>query len=261
MSNSMEQKDCCIQIKNVYKSFGKKKVLENLTLNIPKGKISYLVGRSGEGKSVTIKHLIGLLQPDKGEICIDNLAVQNASEKTWTDIRKKIGVLFQDGALFDSMNVFENVAFPLYNHTKQSTDEIRPRVNELLKMVDLENSENRFSSELSIGEKKRIGIARALALKPEIIFYDEPTTNMDPLLSALIDKLIIETQKSFKGLTSIVVSHDITSMMHIADHIFLLHQGKIYFEGTPDSFKNTDDPLVKQFLDGSLKGPLDVPLV
>jgi len=256
-----EQNECCIQVKNLCKSFGDKVVLKNLCLKIPKGKISYIVGRSGEGKSVTIKHLIGLLKPDSGEILINGMHVQNADEKTWIPIRRKMGALFQDGALFDSINVFENVAFTLLNHTAYSIKKMKIRVKELLKQVELEGIEEQFSSVLSIGERKRVGIARALALNPEILFYDEPTTNMDPLLSALIDKLILSSQKSLKHLTSIVISHDVPSMMQVADHIFLLHQGSIYFEGTPKNFKNSDDPLIKQFLTGSLKGPLDVPLV
>ena len=257
----MEQNEFCIQVKNLCKKFDGKEVLKDLNFNIPKGKISYLVGRSGEGKSVTVKHLIGLHKPDCGEIIINNTPMQNANERTWTELRKKIGTLFQDGALFDSVNIFENVAFPLYNHTSESTEQITPVVKDLLKMVHLSHTENLFSSDLSIGEKKRIGIARALSLKPEIIFYDEPTTNMDPLLSAHIDELILNTQKSIQGLTSLVVSHDIKSMMDVADQIFLLHEGKIYFEGSPDKFQSSDDPLIKQFLDGSLQGPLNVPLV
>lgn len=257
----MENQQFCIQVKNLCKSFGSHVVLDKLNLNIPKGKISYIVGRSGEGKSVTIKHLVGLLKPDGGEIYIEGIRVDNTTEKVWTEIRKKIGILFQDGALFDSINVCENVAFPLMNHTNQSLDTITARVKELLQMVELPHIETKYSSELSIGERKRVGMARALALNPDILFYDEPTTNMDPLISDLIDKLIITTQKKLKNLTSIVISHDIASMMQIADMIFLLHQGKIYFSGTPDDFKKSTDPLIVQFLSGSLKGPLDVPLV
>lgn len=251
----------CIQVKNLSKSFGSHVVLDKLTLNIPKGKISYIVGRSGEGKSVTIKHLIGLLKPDSGEIYFENKPVHNATEKTWESIRKKIGTLFQDGALFDSINVSENIAFPIVNHTHTPRKEIEKRVKELLEMVELPNIGHKFSSELSIGERKRVGIARALALEPNVIFYDEPTTNMDPLISELIDNIILHNQKKIKNLTSIVISHDITSMMSVADNIFLLHKGKIYFSGTPADFQNSTDPLIKQFLSGSLNGPLDVPLV
>ena len=257
----MENHNFCIQTKNLCKSFGSKVVLKNLNLNIPKNKISYIVGRSGEGKSVTLKHLVGLLIPDKGEILINGIYMQHADEKLWTKMRIKIGILFQDGALFDSINIFENVAFPLMNHSDKSYDEIKQKVEELLELVKLPGIEEQYSSELSIGERKRVGIARALALDPQIVFYDEPTTNMDPLLSALIDQLILNTQKKIKNLTSVVVSHDIASMMNLADHIFLLHQGKIYFEGNPKDFKDSNDPLVQQFLSGSLKGPLDVPLV
>lgn len=251
----------CIQVKNLCKSFGSHVVLDKLNLNIPKGKISYIVGRSGEGKSVTVKLLIGLLKPDAGEIYFENIPVHKATEKTWESIRKKIGSLFQEGALFDSINILENVSFPIVNHTRATQDEINQRVKELLDMVELPNIGHKFSSELSIGERKRVGIARALALDPDVIFYDEPTTNMDPLISNLIDNIILHNQKKLKNLTSIVISHDITSMMNVADMIFLLHKGKIYFSGTPNDFKNSTDPLIKQFLTGSLEGPLDVPLV
>lgn len=250
-----------IVLKNVKKSFGTKVVLNDLNLEIPMGKISFIIGRSGEGKSVTIKHLVGILRPDQGEIYVHNTPVHNATESTWEHIRKKVGILFQEGALFDSLNVFENISFPLSNHMHMNHTSLEQEVERLLDLVGLPGIEKKYPGELSMGEKKRIGLARALALKPSILLYDEPTTGMDPLVSDFIDALIKNTQKTIPHMTSVVISHDITSIMNVAEHIFLLHEGKIYFHGSPQDFRSTDDILVKQFLTGSKNGPLEVPLV
>jgi phospholipid/cholesterol/gamma-HCH transport system ATP-binding protein len=250
-----------VEIKNLKKSFDNKTVLNGLNLKIPRGKISFIIGRSGEGKSVTIKHIVGLLKPDEGEILIEGMSMHSAPEHVWEKVRQKIGILFQDGALFDSLNVFDNISFPILNHLNLSTDKIKSQVQTLLSLVGLNKAENKFPSELSMGEKKRVGLARALALKPSLLLYDEPTTSMDPIVADLIDSLIINTQKKISGLTTVVISHDVVSMMNVAEYIFLLHQGKVYFQGTPADFKNSPDPLVVQFLNGDLSGPLDVPLV
>ncbi|APJ05157.1 ABC transporter ATP-binding protein [Silvanigrella aquatica] len=249
-----------ISLINVKKSFGNNHVLNGLNLEIPKHKISFIIGRSGEGKSVTLKHFIGILKPDSGEIWIDGVQMKNAKEDEWIEVRKKIGILFQDGALFDSLTISENVSFPIQNHLKLSAIEIENVVSELLELVGLPGIENKYPPELSIGERKRVGLARALALKPQLLLYDEPTTSMDPLVSDLIDKLIYSTQKKMSGITSVVVSHDITSVMSIAEYIFLLHKGKIYFQGTPEDFRSSKDDLVKQFLTGGRNGPLEVPI-
>ena len=250
-----------IKMNNITKSFGSKVVLSDLCLKIPQGKISFIIGRSGEGKSVTIKHIIGIMKPDAGEIFINEMPMHTATEREWEKIRQKIGILFQDGALFDSLNVYENISFPIVNHLNIPQNEIKTRVENLLTSVGLSGLELKTSSELSIGERKRVGLARALALSPSLLLYDEPTTSMDPLVADLIDTLIVNTQKKHSGLTTIVISHDIVSIMKVAEYIFLLHQGKVYFEGTPDDFNNSEDLLVKQFLNGDLHGPLDVPLV
>lgn len=250
-----------IVLKDLNKSFANKNVLCDLNLKIPRGKISFIIGRSGEGKSVTLKHIFGILHPDSGEIWVNGTSMINASETTWEQIRKQIGVLFQEGALFDSLNVFENVSFPIVNHLDMDKDDVNKEVENLLSLVGLPGIENKYPSELSMGEKKRVGLARALALKPNLLLYDEPTTGMDPLVSDFIDELIKNTQHKMKGLTTVVISHDITSIMNIAEHIFLLHQGKIYFQGTPHEFRDTNDDLVKQFLTGNRNGPLSVPLV
>ena len=250
-----------IEIIDLKKSFGSKCVLNGLTFKIPRNKISFIIGRSGEGKSVTIKHIVGILKPDKGQIIIDGAPMQSAIERDWEKIRQKIGILFQDGALFDSLNVFENIAFPIENHLKLSQNEIYMRVEKLLSAVGLSGFEKKSTSELSIGERKRVGLARALALSPSLLLYDEPTTSMDPIVADLIDTLIVDTQKKTPGLTTVVISHDVVSIMKVAEYIFLLHQGRVYFHGTPLEFQNSDDELVKQFLNGDLHGPLDVPLV
>jgi phospholipid/cholesterol/gamma-HCH transport system ATP-binding protein len=255
------QEDYLIEISELNKAFGNKIVLRDLSLQIPRGKISFIIGRSGEGKSVTIKHIIGILKPDSGQILIDGISMHNASEQTWEQMRKKIGILFQDGALFDSLNVSENIAFPIENHLNLSENEVNLQVEKLLSSVGLPGLQKKNPSELSIGERKRVGLARALALAPSLLLYDEPTTSMDPLVSDLIDKLIVDTQKKTPGLTTIVISHDVVSMLKVADYIFLLHQGKVYFHGTPQDFQSSEDLLVKQFLNGDLHGPLDSPLV
>ena len=253
--------DYIVEIKNLTKTFGPKVVLDNLNFKLPRGKISFIIGRSGEGKSVTIKHLVGIMKPDKGEIYIEGVPMHNATELTWEHMRRKIGILFQDGALFDSLNVFENVSFPIVNHLKLPQNKVKEQVQQLLERVGLPGMELKSTSELSIGEKKRVGLARALAINPQLLLYDEPTTSMDPLVADLIDTLTVSTQNKNPGLTTVVISHDIVSIMKVAEYIFLLHHGNVYFQGTPSDFKNCPDPLVKQFLNGDLSGPLNVPLV
>lgn len=253
-------KDKLVSLIDVKKSFGNNHVLNGLTIEIPNHKISFIIGRSGEGKSVTLKHIIGILHPDSGEIWIDGSKMNHATEKQWDEARKKIGILFQDGALFDSLTIFENVAFPMQNHLKLTLKELEIEVEKLLDVVGLSGIQNKYPPEISIGERKRVGLARALALKPQLLLYDEPTTSMDPLVSDLIDNLIYNTQKNLNGITSVVVSHDITSVMNVAEYIFLLHKGKIYFQGTAQEFASSKDELVRQFLTGGRKGPLEVPI-
>lgn len=255
------QNEFLIEIQGVNKSFGTKHVLNNLSFKIPRGKISFIIGRSGEGKSVTIKHVVGILKPDSGEIYIDGTPMHTATESLWEKMRLKIGILFQDGALFDSLNVFENISFPLVNHFKLSERDVFLKVEALLESVGLSGFEKKYPSELSIGQRKRVGLARAQALNPSLLLYDEPTTSMDPIVADLIDTLIVETQKKVVGLTTVVISHDVVSILKVAEYIFLLHQGQVYFQGTPDEFKKSPDALVQQFLNGDLHGPLDVPLV
>lgn len=245
-----------IEFQDVHKSFGKHSVLKGVTVGIPRGKITFVIGQSGEGKSVTLKHIVGILKPDAGEILFDGKRSSELNSREWIEQRKKIGFLFQDGALFDSMSVFENVVFPLREFKSMSEAELRKECGYLLDLVGLHGKENAFPAELSIGEKKRTGLARALALRPKVLLYDEPTTSMDPLISELIDELILSTQRRISGLSSIVVSHDVGSILEIPDHIVLLVKGQVYAQGSPAEFKGSTDPLVRQFLSGDSIGPL-----
>jgi phospholipid/cholesterol/gamma-HCH transport system ATP-binding protein len=245
-----------VEFRDVHKTFGKHAVLKGVTVGIPREKITFVIGQSGEGKSVTLKHIVGILKPDSGDVVFDGVSMNQASPQEWIAERRKIGILFQDGALFDSLSVFENVVFPLREFQNLSELELRKECAYLLELVGLPGREEAFPAELSIGEKKRTGLARALALKPKLLLYDEPTTSMDPLISELIDELIVSTQKRIPGLSSVVVSHDVGSILEVAEHIILLVKGQVYKEGTPAEFKNSSDPLVRQFLMGALEGPL-----
>ncbi|NBO38056.1 ATP-binding cassette domain-containing protein [bacterium] len=245
---------------NVRKSFGNQQVLRGLSFELKRGEISFIIGRSGEGKSVTIKHIIGVLHPDSGDISVDGVQLSHAPETEWIKARRQMGLLFQDGALFDSMSVGENIAFPLIEFEKLSPAELTTRVESLLDLVGLPGYGNARVPDLSIGERKRVGLARALALNPSLLLYDEPTTGMDPLISELIDTLILEMQKKIRGLSSVVISHDIQSVMQLADRIFFLHEGRMYASGTPAEFRASADPVVQQFITGSMEGPLGQPI-
>jgi phospholipid/cholesterol/gamma-HCH transport system ATP-binding protein len=246
--------------KNVRKTFGNQQVLRGLSFELQPGEISFIIGRSGEGKSVTIKHIIGVLHPDVGEIFINGELLTRAPETSWIRARKNMGLLFQDGALFDSMTVGENVAFPIREFEQLTPKELSLRVESLLDLVGLPGYGLARVPDLSIGERKRVGLARALSLNPSLLLYDEPTTGMDPLISELIDSLILEMQKKIPGLSSVVISHDIQSVLRLADRIFFLHEGKMYATGTPTEFRANTDPIIQQFITGSLKGPLGQPI-
>ena len=242
-----------IEVKGLKKSFGTQKVLDGLTLKIPKGKITVILGRSGEGKSVLIKHLIGLLRPDSGTVIVKGRDLLSMDSIELNDFRKNFGMLFQQAALFDSMTVFQNIAFPLEEHTQKTETEILKQVKHLVELVGLtENVLQKYPSELSGGMKKRVGLARAIALEPEILLYDEPTTGLDPIMTDVIDHLILETQKKL-GVTSVVISHDVKATFAIADKIAMLHEGKIHLEGTPEEFRKSNDPVVKNFLEGKAR--------
>jgi len=244
-----------ITIRNVHKSFGSQKVLDGLDLDIPVGKITAIIGPSGEGKSVLLKHLIGLLQPDSGAVEVDGESIVNLRRSELNRIREKFGMLFQNVALFDSMSVFENVAFPLEEKTSLSKEEIRGRVLSALEDVGLKNIENKFPDELSGGMKKRVGLARAVVLNPKIILFDEPTTGLDPIIKRAIHQLIKDTHAKF-GFTAVIVSHEIPEIFDVAQNVAMLFRGKILQHGTPEEIIHSTDPAIRQFISGSLDGPI-----
>jgi phospholipid/cholesterol/gamma-HCH transport system ATP-binding protein len=239
-----------LQLCGLKKSFGQQKVLDGLDLVLPDGKITVIIGRSGEGKSVLIKHLIGLIRPEAGEVLVDGVNILTLDEYKLNETRKNFGMLFQHGALFDSMTVLENVEFPLVEHTTMTPAQRRDRVVELLDIVGLgAHVLQKYPSELSGGMRKRAALARAVALKPRIVLYDEPTTGLDPVMTDVVDHLILNAQR-YLGVTSVVISHDIHAVYAIADKIAMLHEGKILLEGTVAEFKETQNPVVKNFLEG-----------
>lgn len=239
-----------IEIKNLTKSFGKNQVLKGVNLNIEKGHTTVIIGASGCGKSVLLKHIIGLLRPDSGEIWIDGEEITGMNDKELYHIRNKFGFLFQGAALFDSMTVAENVGLGLSENTNLQSEEIGKIVSEKLELVDLGGTEGMKPSELSGGMKKRVGLARALACSPEFILYDEPTTGLDPVTSNSIDSLIDSLARNPKlQVTSIVVTHDIFSVYEVADRVAMMYEGVIHFEGTPHELKQTNDHIVREFLE------------
>lgn len=242
-----------ISLRNISKSFGKKTVLDSITLDIYEGEIFCIIGKSGTGKSVILKNMIGLMLPDSGEIFVDGAPFNTAPVSERDSIREKFGVLFQMAALFDSMNIYDNVAFGMRRQGVPE-DTIKNRVTELLGQVGLRDIESRMPSELSGGMQKRVGLARSIAMKPEIMLYDEPTTAVDPITGGAVDRLIMSMNDLYK-ITSVVITHDMNSAFHIADRIAMLHRGKIIFLGTPDELKSSGDPIVIQFLEGRADGP------
>jgi phospholipid/cholesterol/gamma-HCH transport system ATP-binding protein len=246
-----------IKLVDIHKSFGKQKVLDGLSLTIEAGKTTVIIGRSGGGKSVLLKHIIGLLKPDRGHVLIAETDIIGLSEKDLNDVRMKFGMLFQEAALFDSMTVGENVAFPLREQTKLKDQEIRQIVADRLRAVGLSGVEEKMPSQLSGGMRKRVGLARAIALHPQIVLFDEPTTGLDPVMTEAINQLIIDTQKNF-NLTCVVISHDISSIFRIGHKIAMLYEGRIIEYGTPEEIRASDNPVIKQFLSGSVDGPIKV---
>lgn len=244
-----------ITIADLHKSFGANHVLRGVNLTVEPGESMVVIGGSGSGKSVLIKHIIGLLKPDRGSILVDGEEVTTMRERQLKELRKKFGMLFQAAALFDSLTVGENVAFALVEHTRLSRAEIADRVREKLNLVGLPDTEDLFPSELSGGMKKRVGLARALAIEPEVILYDEPTTGLDPIMADAINDLIVEMRERF-AITSIAITHDMVSAYKIGHRLAMLYQGKIIFTGTPEECKNTTDPMVRQFITGSSVGPI-----
>jgi len=246
-----------IEIINIHKSFEKNHVLRGVDLTIEKGESMVVIGGSGSGKSVLLKHIIGILRPDAGKVLIDGVDLAVLKERELYEVRKKFGMLFQMSALFDSMTVWENVGFALLRHKSMHDKEIKARVTEKLKLVGLSGVENLMPAELSGGMKKRVGLARAIAHEPEILLYDEPTTGLDPIMADAINELIIE-MKNTLSVTSVAITHDMNSAYKIADRIAMLYEGRIIDTGSPAEIKNTGNPIVRQFITGSAAGPIKI---
>ena len=238
-----------IKLVDVYKSFGTKDVLSGFSLEVLEGETMVIIGYSGTGKSVAIKHIVGLLDPDAGEVWVDGMRVDRLGRRELSELRARIGYVFQFAALFDSLTIGENVAMGLRKRSGLSEREIRDRVNDTLELVDLPGVENRFPAELSGGMRKRVGIARAIALRPKYILYDEPTTGLDPVTSAVINELMIRMREKL-GVTSIVITHDMKSAFDVGSRIAMLYEGSIRQVGTVDEIKRSTDPVVRQFIEG-----------
>jgi phospholipid/cholesterol/gamma-HCH transport system ATP-binding protein len=238
-----------ILTRNLVKSFGTHRVLDGVNMEIAKGESVVIIGRSGGGKSVLLKHLVALIRPDSGEVIIEGRNIVPMNERQLLDVRHKFGMLFQGAALFDSMTVAENVGFALRRERGLTPIELNRRVSEALEMVELPGIEKRKPSELSGGMRKRVGLARAIVYRPEIILYDEPTTGLDPIVADSIDRLIVRVRDRLK-VTSVVVTHDMRSARRVGQRILMLHRGRIYFEGTPEQTFSSLDPIIYSFVNG-----------
>ena len=246
-----------IRVVNLCKSFGENQVLRGMDLEVRRGESLVVIGGSGSGKTVLIKCIIGLIQPDEGEIYVDGVEITSLNEKKMNEVRKKFGMLFQWGALFDSMTVWENVGFGLQQQRHLKREEIRRIASEKFELVGLRNIEKLMPSELSGGMKKRVSLARAIAMEPEILLYDEPTTGIDPIMADAINDLIIQMKEKL-GVTSMTITHDMKSAYKIGDRIAMLFQGKIIEVGSPEEIKNSSNPIVQQFVQGKSDGPIKI---
>lgn len=242
-----------IAVRSLVKRMGEQEILRGVDLEVARGETLAIIGRSGGGKSVLLKNLIGLMQPDAGEIFIDGRNIIGLSERQLADIRQKVGILFQGAALFDSMTVAENIAFPLREAGERNARVLHEKVREMLEVVELEGQEDKMPESLSGGMKKRVGLARSIIRRPSCVLYDEPTSGLDPVVSDSINRLITRLQERF-GITSIVVTHDMKSAFQVANHIAYLHEGRIYFHGTPADLQQTHDPVLEDFLLGRSEG-------
>lgn len=238
-----------IRVEGLVKSIGAQEILRGVDLEVGRGETLAIIGRSGGGKSVLLKHIIGLMQPDAGEILIEGQNIIGLRERALGAIRQKIGILFQGAALFDSMTVAENIAFPLREAGERDLNVLRTQIRDILDVVELEGQEDKMPVNLSGGMKKRVGLARAIVRRPGCVLYDEPTSGLDPVVSDSINRLIRRLQERF-GMTSVVVTHDMKSAFDVANHIAYLHNGRIYFYGTPAELQQTGDPILQDFLIG-----------
>lgn len=238
-----------ISVRNLHKTLGTQKVLRGIDLEIARGETCVILGRSGCGKSVLLKHLIGLLQPTDGQVVVDGEDITRLPERKLDAVRKKVGILFQSGALFDSMNVEENIAFPLRERGLRDRKVISERVAEALEMVDLAGEQKKMPENLSGGMRKRVGLARTIVSRPACLLYDEPTTGLDPIATDSINHLIRRLQKRL-AVTSVVVTHDMKTAFHTADHVAFLHEGQIYFNGGVEDLRQSEDPVLQDFIIG-----------
>lgn len=250
-----DMSDPIIQIEGLSKSFGQVPILKDLSLDIERDRITFIIGHSGTGKSVLLKLILGLIKPDEGRILVDGQNIVKFGERRLDRLRRRFGFLFQNAALFDSITIGENIAFPLRVHTRLKDKEIWEKVRQKMDMVGLGEIQDRMPSEISGGMRKRAGLARALILEPEILLFDEPTTSLDPILAEVVDDLILETQKHI-GVTSIVVSHDIPAALRIANKIAMIYDGAIRAYADSIELQALDDPVVRQFLKGENEGPM-----
>ncbi|MFZ2491360.1 MAG: ABC transporter ATP-binding protein [Thermoanaerobaculia bacterium] len=244
-----------ISLQNLWKSFGDRQVLQNMSIDVDPGESLVIVGGSGSGKSVTLKHIIGLIRPDRGHVIIDGNDITEMSDVDLNTFRRRFGMSFQEGALFDSMSVCENIAFPLRRHTKMTDRQVRDRVLECLELVHLHGVEKKRPSELSGGMRRRVGFARAISLKPEILLFDEPTTGLDPVISDVIADLILEMDQTL-ATTTVTITHDMKVAFKIADRVAMLYEGRIIEQGTPEEFQRSKSSIVQQFVAGRASGPL-----
>jgi phospholipid/cholesterol/gamma-HCH transport system ATP-binding protein len=244
-----------IEINNLYKTFGSQMILNNLSLNVRRGETKAIIGRSGVGKSVLLKNIVGLIKPDSGSIKINGVEVTNLKEKDYNKIRMEIGMVFQGGALFDSMNVGENVSFVLNEFMNLDKKTVQDRVADALALVGLKDVESKMPSQLSGGMKKRVSLARVLCMEPQIILYDEPTSEVDPITASALSQLIINLRDKLK-VTSIVVTHDMNLAYQVADSIAMFYRGQVIADGKPQDIKNSKHPVVQQFINGLAQGPI-----
>jgi phospholipid/cholesterol/gamma-HCH transport system ATP-binding protein len=253
MSDNTAKSEFAIELKDVYKSFrdGRDQILKGVSIGFPTGKLTYILGSSGTGKSVTLKHILGLLNPDSGEVRVLGIELSKLNHHQVIEFREKFGMVFQNSALFDDMTVFENVAFPLREHTNLSEAQIEKEVVDILMLLGMNGPYDKYPSEISGGMRKRVGIARAMIRRPEILLYDEPTTGLDPLTRMTVDDLIEKLKREF-SLTSVVISHDIPSALRLADQIVFLDKGKVVFSGLPHEFVKSEHPAIRDFIRADL---------
>jgi len=246
-----------IEFRDIYKSFGSNHVLRGVTVTVDSGQVFFVIGQSGAGKSVLVKHLVGLIRPDQGRVLLDGIDVTDFKEKEFFPIRKRCAMVFQNSTLFDSMTLQENVALPIRKHLGVTVEEAGKMALEKLKLVGMQRHADRYPADFGDGMRKKVAIARALTLDPEFVIFDEPTTGIDPISAAMVDKLIRHLSDAL-GVTSIVISHDLRSIFGIADRIAMLYKGKLILDGSQQAFKESDDPIVQQFIKGLPDGPMEV---